>query len=199
MLKSYANYFTAYLLDNAKETSNIIRIVLFGSVAKGEQGKESDLDIFIEVKKKTKRFEDEIKTIEEKFYSSRESLLFKSKGVNNKFSIKIGKLEEWQDLYRSIASTGIVLYGPYEARELPSGVKNYIIFYWDKIGKNRGSFLNKVYGFKVQGRAYSGLLQKYQGQKLGKSCILLLVQYKADIFNLIKEHKVQAKFLEVYF
>ena len=198
MLKAYSNYFVAYLLNNLKNIKNIERIVLYGSVARGEATKECDIDIFIEVKKKTKKFEKEIEEITEKFYQSREAALFKVKNIENKFSIKIGKLTEWKEIYRSIASTGIVLYGPYEARELPSEVKHFIIVFWDKIEKNRGAFLNKLYGFRVKEKHYIGLLSKIAGKRIGKSCIMIPIQYKEDIFKLIKEHAVKAQSIEVF-
>lgn len=198
MIKSYASYFIAYLLSNLKNVKNIERIVLYGSIAKDEATRESDVDIFIEIKENKKKFEKDIKDIEKKFYQSREAALFKSKGIDNKFNIKIGKIKEWEELYKSIASTGIILYGPYEAKELPSGVKHFIIVFWEKIGKNRGSFLNKLYGFKVKNKHYTGLLVKFNGKKIGKSCIMLPIQYKKDIFKLLEKHKVKAKVLEVF-
>lgn len=198
MLKNYASYFVSFLLSNLKAIENIERIILYGSVAKDQATKESDVDIFIEAKEKTKKFENEIKEMEKKFYQSREASLFKSKGIDNKLSIKIGRLKEWEELYKSIASTGLILYGPYESKELPSGVKHYVIVFWEKIGKNRGSFLNKLYGFKVKGKYYKGLLTKFNGKKIGKSCAMLPIQYKNDIFRLLKEHQVKAKALEVF-
>lgn len=198
MLKTYASYFAAFLLSSLKSTDNIVRIVLYGSVAKGEATKESDIDIFVEVKKKTGRFLKELKDAEERFYESREAALFNAKGMENRFSIKSGNLQDWKELYRSIASTGIVLYGPYETRELPSGTKHYIIVFWDGVGRNRGAFLNKLYGFTVKGKHYPGLLLKFGGRKLGKSCIMLPVEYKGDLFRLVRTHEVNAKTFEVF-
>jgi len=198
MLKHYAQYFVAFILNNLKDVKNIERIVLYGSVAKEEETKESDIDIFIEVKKKNIQFEKEIKNIEQAFYKSREASLFKVKGIENTFSIKIGILKEWKELYASIASTGIILYGPYEAKELPSGVKHMIIIYWDNIEKNRGSFLNKLYGFTANGKTYDGILTKYGGKKVGKSSMLISIAYKQLVFDLLKEHKVSAKTIEVF-
>ena len=198
MLMSYASYFVSYLLDNLENIDNIERIVLYGSAARNEATKESDIDIFIEIRKNSYKFEKEIKKIEEEFYQSREAMLFKSEDIGNKFSLKLGYLKDWKDLYRSIASTGIVLYGHYEAKELPSGVKHFIIIFWDGIGKNRGSFLNKVYGFKVKNKYYKGLLDKFNGKRIGKSSIMLPIEYKQDIFKLLKEHKVKARALEVF-
>lgn len=198
MIKSYASYFVSYLLNNLKDLDNIERIILFGSVAKEEATKESDVDLFIEIKKETVKFKEEIKKIENKFYQSREALIFKTNEIENKFNIKIGLLKEWKDLYKSIASTGIILYEPYEAKELPSEVKHNIIIYWDKIEKNRGSFLNKLYGFKIKKKTYKGLIAKFNGKKIGKSSIMIPVIYKKDILKLIKEHKVSAKTIEVF-
>ena len=198
MLKNYASYFVSYLLNNLKNINNIERIVLYGSVAKEETSRDSDIDIFIEIKKDTKKFEKDIKDIEKNFYQSRESTIFKSKKIDNMFSIKIGKLKEWKELSRGIASTGIILYGPYETKELPSTIKHFIIIFWNKIGKNRGSFLNKLYGVKIKQKYYEGLIAKLNGKKIGKSCIMLPIQYKKDIFKLLKEHEVEAKNLEVF-
>ncbi len=198
MLKEYSMYFTAYLFNTLKNKEDIERIILFGSVARDDAEKESDIDIFIEAKKKTKKFEKEIKKIEEKFYNSREASLFKLKGVNNKFNIKIGKLEEWKELERSVASTGIILYGPYETKKLPSGVKHSVIVFWNKIGKNRGAFLNRIYGFKIKNKKYEGLISKFSGKKLGKSCLMLPIQYKKDILKLLRDYEVEAKIVEVF-
>lgn len=198
MIKGYSAYFVAYLLSNLKERESIERIILFGSAAKGEEDKESDIDIFIEVKKKTSKIKEEIFKLTEKFYQSRESSLFKLKGINQEFSIKIGILSEWKELEKSIASSGIVLYGPYESKKMPSGVKHFTIIFWDKIGKNRGAFLNKLYGFKVKDKSYDGLISKLSGKKLGKSCLMVPAQNKSDILRLIQEHKVQAKIIEVF-
>ena len=54
MITNYASYFTSYLLYHLKKKENISNIILFGSVAKGEAKKSSDVDIFIEVKRKSK-------------------------------------------------------------------------------------------------------------------------------------------------
>lgn len=197
-LKSYASYFVSYLLNNLKNLEMIERIVLFGSVAKDQATKESDVDIFIEVKKKTKALEEEIRKIEEQFYQSREAIIFKAREINNPLSIKMGKLNEWPDLSRSIASTGIIFYGPYKESKLPQGLKHFLIVFWDKIGKNRGAFLNKLYGFSVGGKRYKGLIEKFSGKKLGKSCIMIPIEYRDDFIGILQHYKVNAKIIEVY-
>src|SRR3989344_7815435 len=144
-IRAYASYFASFLINNLDDFSNLKSIILFGSVVRGEADKDSDVDIFIDVKKLNKNKEKEIKKILEGFYKSREALLFKTFGIDNKINLIIGRLDEWKDLKRSIESTGIVLYGKYSYGG--KGERKYAVIFWDKIGKNRGAFLNKLYGF----------------------------------------------------
>ncbi len=196
MIKAYASYFSSYMLANLKEKESIQKIILFGSAARNEATKESDVDIFIEVKKESQKIKNKVEKILENFYKSRESLLFKSKGIDNKINLIIGKLDKWRDLEKSIESTGIVLYGKYVPSDI-SGKKHMVIF-WDKIGKNRGAFLNKIYGVKIKGKHYLGLMEKLGGKKLGKSSMMIPVENKDEILKLIKIYKVNAKIIEVY-
>jgi predicted nucleotidyltransferase len=197
MIQAYASYFASYLLKNTKNMDKILNVILFGSVAKGEAGKNSDIDIFIEAKNKTKSFENEIDTLINQFYKTNEALLFKSKGIDNKINTIIGKLDDWKELKKSIESTGIVLYGKYIAKSFTGGRK-YAILSWDKIGKNRGAFLNKIYGFNSEGKKYAGILEKFNGKKIGKSSIIIPIENKDEIIPLFKDYKVDARIIEVY-
>ena len=196
MYKAYTSYFVSYLLTNLKNIEEIKKIILFGSVARDQATKDSDVDIFIDLNKKDKILKKEIEKIIEEFYNSREGLFFKIKGVENKINAIVGKITEWPDLKKSIESTGIVLYGNYVSSEV-SGRK-YVIISWSRIEKNRGAFLNKIYGFKIKGKSYKGLLEKLSGQKIWKSSIIIPIENKDEILKLIKHYKVSAKILEVY-
>lgn len=196
MLKAYASYFASYLLANVRDAGKINKIILFGSIARGDATKESDTDIFVDVKTKNKKFELEIRKILENFYKSREVLLFKAKGIDNKINLIIGKIEEWKDLKESIESTGIILYGKF----VSSGIKGrkYAIISWERIEKNRGAFLNKVYGFTVNGKKYKGLAETFGGRKIGKSSIMIPIEHRDEILRLGKNYGVVARVIEVW-
>lgn len=196
MYKAYASYFVSYLLSKIKKIEDIKTIILFGSVAKNEATKNSDVDIFVEFNKKTVALKKETEKILNEFYKSREAILFKSKGIENKINLIVGKIEEWGELKDSIEGTGIVLYGNYVSQRL-KGAK-YAIIFWNKIGKNRGAFLNKIYGFKIKNRKYIGVMDIHKGKKLGKSSIMIPIQYREEIVKLLKHYKVNAKIIEVY-
>ena len=196
MIKAYASYFASYLINNFKKIENISRVILFGSAAKGEASKSSDIDFFIEVKRNSKGFEKEIINLVNDFYKSREALIFKTKGIDNKINVIAGRLEDWADLRKSIESTGVVLYGNYIASDVKG--KKHVIFFWDKIGKNRGAFLNKLYGFNSNGKRYLGLIENFNGKKLGKSSFMVSAEYREDIVKLLKHYKVNSKIIDVY-
>jgi predicted nucleotidyltransferase len=196
MIKAYASYFVSYVLYHLKNIQGISKIILFGSVAKDEATKDSDVDIFIELNKPDKRLEEEINKILDLFYKSREALLFKAKGIDNKINVIIGKLEEWEELKESIESTGIVLFGNYISSK--TGGRKYAIISWDKIEKNRGAFLNKIYGFKVKDKSYKGLIENFEGKKIGKSTILVPIEKTEEIIKLAKLYKTNARIFEVY-
>lgn len=196
-LKAYAISFVSYLIRNLNEEINKINfIVLYGSVAKAEATNKSDVDIFIDTKYEKSNIK--IYDILKEFYSSKEAIIFKSLGVSNEISVKIGELEKFIDLQQSIASTGIILYGKYRLNEPIGYNKHKIIFFWDKIGLNRGAFLNKLYGFKVKGKKYAGLLEKLNCKKTGKSSIIVPIENKNELINLFKKYRVNAKQTEVF-
>ena len=106
-LHSYALDFASYLLSN---TGGIQRIILFGSVARGDFDKESDIDLFIDTN--DKKLEKIIPKLTDSFYSTEKAKRWKLKGITHHFSCLVGELDssEWKDLKRSIINHEIVLY-----------------------------------------------------------------------------------------
>ena len=102
-------------------------IILFGSVARGDFGKDSDIDLFFDVNNDNQ--EEEIKKVLNnelvKFSKSKIAETWSLMGIKNNISIKVGILNEWK-LKRSIISEGIVLYGKY--KELPNNLKKSVYF-----------------------------------------------------------------------
>ena len=195
-IKAYASYFVSFLINNLDDFSNLRAIILFGSSARGDADKDSDVDIFIDIKKSNKNEEKKINKILEDFYKSREALLFKTQGIDNKINLIVGRLDEWKELKESIDSKGFFFYGPYISGKT-SGKKHAII-YWDEIGENRGAFLNKIYGFKVKGKRYKGFLEINNGKRLGKSCAIIPIENLNELEKILRYYKVNAKIVEVY-
>ena len=184
-------------MKNPKLAAKIGRIMLYGSVAKSTSGKDSDVDVFIESEKSTGKLRKDIDFALKEFYRSKEAIIFKLEGINNEIKPKTGRLDDWPDLKRSILSDGIVLWGRMEYGK-PKGTKHMVIFHWDKVEKNRGAFLNKLYGFSIGGKRYEGIISRYGGSKLGKSCVMLPISYREEMIEIMKKYKVSAKAVEVF-
>lgn len=196
-LQEYASTFVTFLLRNMKnDIPTIDGIILYGSVAKREADEHSDVDIFVDTP--SRKTEEKIKEISKLFPESREALLYKVEGIANDISVKVGVLRKWEELQRSIMSTGIILWGKYITNKKPTGTKHYLLLSWNKVEKNRGAFLNKLYGFRVKGKKYEGLLRNIEGRKVGKSCILIPIQQKENVIPLLKKYQVHAKQIEVF-
>lgn len=194
---SYASTFVTYLIRTLQENiRDVDAIILYGSVAKGEASGESDVDIFVDTKDG-----EVIKIIErisKEFLDSREAALYKMEGMGNEINIKVGELQQWKDLHHSIMNSGIVLWQKYKMEKAPEDAKHNYLFFWDKIGKNRGAFLNIVYGYTIGKKKYKGLVQKKGGMRTGKSSILVPAEYQEEFIVLFKKYKVQVRQKEVW-
>ena len=108
-LISLAQSFVAFLIESV----DIDQAILFGSVANNEFDEESDIDIFIDKEKKNEKKIDNALFLFEKSDTYQKYVIT---GIKNKISLKIGKLDKWPSLKRSIISNGIMLYGKYKEK-----------------------------------------------------------------------------------
>lgn len=197
-LVSYASDFVSFLIQNIKDTEKIKSIILFGSSARGEAGKESDVDIFVDVTNNEKETEKEIKDITNKFFSSvKFQKYWKLLNIKNEISVIVGKINEWK-LKDSILGSSIVLYQKYSPI-LDNG-KNKTILSWGNIKPNsRRVMLNKkIFGYKHYKKYYRGLIEQYEGKKLGTNVILISTEHLTLFLKEFHKFKVPAKILRIF-
>ncbi|MFA7707708.1 MAG: nucleotidyltransferase domain-containing protein [Candidatus Pacearchaeota archaeon] len=193
-LIAYAQDFASFLIQNIKRADKIKKIILFGSTSRGEEVKESDIDIFIETEEKQ---EQEINKIKENFY---ESIKFKKYwelfGIKNEINLSIGNLKDWGDLNRSIISNGIILYGKY----IDKIKTNPHVLFSISPGKDRNkniSIWRELYGYtqKVGKKEYikEGLIKEYQGEKLANGVVIIPIDNSNKLSNFLKNNKFKFK------
>lgn len=194
-LISYAMDFSSYLIRN---TEKIDKIILHGSISRGDFDKNSDIDIFID--SSNKNAEREIKKIEDNFYKTDIYKKWKLKGEVNEISLIIGRLdnEEWKDLKRAIISTGILLYGKYNSNI--QNMNNYVLFVFENIKpESKRVFIHrKLFGFKTGKKKYSGLIEEIKGIKIGKNSILVNSEHAKKIKDLLKSKKITPKIYDIW-
>ncbi|MBI2971421.1 MAG: nucleotidyltransferase domain-containing protein [Candidatus Aenigmarchaeota archaeon] len=168
---AYALDFTSFLLENGIEPK---RVILFGSVVTGEFDRESDIDVFIDTDKPEEKEIKNVLKVFEKTFGEKWGL----KGISNPLSLKVGNLDKWRSLKRSMQSYGIILYGRYN--ELPENMKAYLLFRLDFGGMARArkvGMWRRLYGYaqKIGRKRYEkkGIIKSLGGKKLEKSVVVM--------------------------
>lgn len=196
LLISYAADFVSFILSRQKTYKRINEVILFGSVARGETGENSDVDIFVNTPEE-KTVEPEIETAKKEFYESvKFKKYWKLLGIENDIRCVVGKLEKWTDLKSSILLDGIVLYGKY--KESAEKTKMFAIFDWRAIKPEtkRALFNKRMFGYKQKGKFYEGLLKKTDGQKLDNS-VLVPIENSKDMLKLFRDMNISVKIRNV--
>lgn len=197
-LISYAADFVSFIIQNFKEIKKIKAIILFGSAARGEAGKESDVDIFVDVTDEEKKIEKEIKKITNNFF---DSVKFKEYwrllSIKNEINVIVGNLDKWK-LKDSMLGNAIVLYQNY-APHLENG-KNKVILSWGNIKPNskRVMLNKKIFGYNYYGKKYKGALEKYEGRKIGSNVIIINVEFLNLFLKIFHNFKIAVKLMRVF-
>jgi len=189
-LVSYAMDFASYLFH---KVDGINRIILHGSVARGDYDNKSDIDLFVDIDDMKK--EKKVLEVIQDYYKTKKFSEWKMKGISNQISVISGKIDsaEWKSLKRAIISTGIVLYGKYKAET--EKIYSYVLFSFENIKpeRKRVSIFRKLFGFKFKKQKYSGLVEKMHGIKIGKGSVVVPTERANELKNYLKERGISPK------
>lgn len=205
-LLSYIYDFLSVVLEEKEIKEQIKKIVLYGSVAKGMNDKESDIDLFFEIKNKEKTEKTE-KALREKVktFEIKAEKTWKLKKVRYPLSFIVGQLEDenWKSLKDEIISSGIVLYGAYE--ELPKKLSHYHLYYYSLASlkrKDKMKFIRKIQGYAIKKNKkeykQEGFLQETNGKKLASNVLLVPVEESIKLKKIFKEYKIRYNVSEVW-
>lgn len=197
LLRAYAHSFVSLFIKHTVHLNEIRNIILFGSVARGEASSSSDVDIFIELSKPNKKIENELTRIKNDFF---DSIIYKQYwkllGVENDLNIISGTFNEWKGLKNSIISNGILMDGRFV--DMPDGRHVLIASFCDiKPNSKRVFFNKKIFGYTQKERHYDGLLDKYNGKKVGKGVILVPIEAQNELKAVLTKFKVKAGITKV--
>jgi len=192
--------FSSFLLKSSI-AGDIKNIILFGSVARGDFDSESDIDIFVDTVE-GRAIGNEVAKLLSAFEKSETHEKWKLRGLKNPISVKTGQLERWE-LYRSIISSGILLYGKYE--RMPEDAKYHFLFVLDfrKMDRSRKIKLwRELYGYrqKVGEKVFvsKGILEEISGKKIERGVIAVPAEHKEKILDFIKKNGIKHKIIEIW-
>jgi predicted nucleotidyltransferase len=195
-LIGYALDFASFLVQNTKNLDKIKAIILFGSSARGDDGKNSDVDIFIDSVDGMK-IQKESDKIKKDFY---DSIKFKKYwallGIKNEINVIVGRLDDWK-LKDSMLGSAIILYQSYSA-SIGHG-QNKALLSWGNIesNSNRVMINKKIMGYTHYGKKYAGLLEKYSGIKIGANVILVPIEQLNLFVKVFRNFKIPVKIMRI--
>ncbi len=194
----YAESFASFLLPELKDLS-VKDIILFGSTARGDYDKSSDIDIFIDLEKEedAPKVEKIVNSNLKKFYKSRIFEVWGLKGIKSSISVKTGMLEKW-GLKRSIISDGIILYGRY--RQQPKGMKHYSLFVFEPI-KNvtkRNRIIRQLFGRREKGYVREGIIKAINALPLSQRVLAVPIEQSNRVIELFSKERVDYKIFELW-
>ena len=192
-LIAYASSFVSFVLPKI----NVDEIILFGSVARNEADKKSDIDLFFNLKKDENKIKEILKKEIVRFYKSKICEIWVLKGIKNEIRFEIGNLEKWK-LKRSIISDGIVLYGKY--KEVPEKMNGFVQFTLKPI-KNitkRNRIIRKLFGRKEKKYSAKGIIEMLNGKKISTVSFIVPIEKSSEVIEMLGKEKVDYSFFEFW-
>ncbi|MDO8740993.1 MAG: nucleotidyltransferase domain-containing protein [Candidatus Woesearchaeota archaeon] len=204
-LVSYAYDFISYLsLQPFFRKYALNKIILFGSVARGDFTKKSDIDIFIDVLSTNKidLFTREIEKTKTSFFESERMKKWNRLNISNNFNVVVGSLkdEKWSDLRKSMQTHAMSLWSGFFIME-KKGLKSYALVRWVTGAKNtnkRVSIARKLYGYKQKGKKYTGLLEETSSKTVGKGVALIPIEHVNRLRKLFDGLEVKYSLMDVF-
>ena len=195
-LFSYVYDFISQLIENQEIFDKVRRIILFGSVARGNFTPKSDIDLFIDIKSLDEEKEvDRLIRLELYKFETRAEKTWFLRKINLPIKPVIGNIEQekWKDLRDLILNYGKIIYGDFE--HFPDKTKHKILIVYNILNlsqKRKMSFLRRLYGYTItKGRkkyVQGGVIDEINGEKISANSILIDANNLTIIKKLLKEH-----------
>lgn len=183
--------------DKIDSIKGILQIVLFGSVARGEDTLKSDIDIAI------------IHNHKDKFELMKEANKYKSDKIQTTF-ISINDLPKESELVGALSGEGLLLYGRpiiIKEKQLDLNAKIFISYsladlpQTEKVKVNRALY-GSVSKSSFQGKNYKtetkGLTNEPGIEKISKGVLLVKREKAPKVVNMLKRFKVKVREIPVW-
>ena len=196
-LTAYALDFVSYLI---LQENKIDKIILFGSAARGDYNKDSDIDIFIH-SQDFKGLKEKIGKIEKAFLSSGRINKWKRMGIKNEFSFIAGDINQkkWVELKESMLQHAYVLFDRFTESE--KYLKPYALIKWhldSKDAKKRVKLSRKLYGYSMKDKRYKGILEELPATKIGNATVIIAMERIQVLRKIFSELKIKYSVYPIY-
>jgi predicted nucleotidyltransferase len=201
----YLYDFVSLLFEDPEASESIKGVILFGSVARGDFDKKSDIDLFIDTSANDVEKVTLILREAEKRFVVASRKKWETMGIKLPLNTIVGTLEgpEWKELRGEISSQGITIYG--KNGLVPENVKRLSLLSYSlaKISQERKmNLLRRLFGYTIRksGKEYvqEGLIEKIGGEKVGKNAVIVPAEKTREMRKLFHSFGVNPRITEVW-
>lgn len=200
---AYAADFVSYLLQHLppRDVATLELIAIFGSAARGEATRDSDVDLFIQ-SSKPDTLERKVTTVIADFETSARVLdYWRPLGVRLPLSVKVGRSPSaFSAIPDALVEHGKVLYAPYRAvAPRPHARQRGVIFAWENISNptSRNNIYRNLFGYVSHGKRYPGLVATTGGRRLTKGAIWVPLEHLVAVERLFRKNRVTCQLMRV--
>ena len=195
-LIGYAHAYLSFVLPRLK--TPVKEIILFGSVARGDFGSESDVDLFFNgiTEDEAKKLERELRTLQRLFAASKIQELWKQKGITNAIAVKAGVLEHWE-LKGSLLADGLMLHGKYVGKIAGEGHMLFSLPAIKNLAK-RNKIVRALFGREEKTFKKKGLVPERGGTKISPTVFMVPLQFSPEIISLLRKEKIDFQLREMW-
>lgn len=201
----YVYDFVSILFEDLDFAKSVERIVLFGSAARGEQGSESDIDIFVDVSRDKVDAVEAIVRESEKRFLAASGRKWKAMGMDLPISIVTGNLmsPDWEGLREEMAGGSIMLYGKPEFG--PGGSGRYSLLSYSLSGvpqERKMGLIRRLFGYKTKKgeKEYvqKGIVDEIGGVRLVSGALMVPAGKADEVSEIFAAFGVSPKKKEVW-
>ena len=200
---SYLYDFLSILFGNLKEKEKIRSIILFGSFARGDYGRESDIDLFIDVKENNKEAIDDVikKSLIE--FETKSEKSRKIKRIAHPIIPIIDDLNnsKWEELRMEMGIYGISVYGRFRTETKKE--KRFVLIEYELNRlkqKDKMRLIRKLLGYKLKkgNKIYTqkGKVEECNAEKISNGILVEIERYK-EISDILRKNKIPIKIREI--
>lgn len=206
ILYSYIYDFLSIVFEKVDLSKYVRNIILFGSVARGDYGKESDIDIFFDIK--DKKFETQVEYLLKeslKTFEIKSDNSWKLKNINLPIKYIAGDLKnkKWNPLRTDLISYGISLYGKFEND--PKDINHFVLINYKLSNlerKQKMKFIRELFGYnnlkKDKKYSHQGIIESIGGKKLSTNSLLIPISEVKIIKEIMKKYNVTPLIKEIW-
>ncbi len=198
----YVYDFLSGFFDKLKDKNKVRSIILFGSFARGNSRKDSDVDLFIDVS--LENIDELNRVVGESLneFEIKSQKTWRLRGIKNEINVIVGDInsEQWKELKRDISNYGIVLFGQYaldKKAEKNSVLLSYNLSKLKQKNKMKVIRLLKGYSLKKGKKVYSqkGMLEGLGGESIENAIILPIKNHNA-VLEILRKNGVSVRIRE---